>query len=54
MPYQQYLSVLILTGLASSGGDCRVGDMPGIFEDMSSYYDWIIRTMEESGYPYQY
>ena len=41
-------------GLASSGGNCETAEKPGIFEDMSMYHDWIVTTLEETGYPYQY
>ncbi|KAH3871591.1 chymotrypsinogen A-like [Dreissena polymorpha] len=42
-------------GIASSGGDCtKTTDSPGVFEDVTQYQDWILKTMEESGYPYQY
>lgn len=50
------LSMISLTypGLASSGGDCTTADEPGIFEDLSQYQDWILKTMEEAHYPYMY
>jgi len=41
-------------GIASSGGDCKKGDMPGIFEDVTVYTQWIKNTMEQAGFPYQY
>ncbi|XP_052789911.1 vitamin K-dependent protein C-like isoform X2 [Mya arenaria] len=41
-------------GLASSGGDCKTADKPGIFEDLSMYQDWIKATMEQANFPYQY
>lgn len=42
------------SGIASSGGNCTTADEPGIFEDVSLYSDWIKKTMEEAGYPYQF
>ncbi|XP_060571115.1 chymotrypsinogen A-like [Ruditapes philippinarum] len=41
-------------GIASSGGNCTTADEPGIFEDVTMYTEWIKKTMEEAGYPYQY
>jgi secreted trypsin-like serine protease len=41
-------------GIASSGGDCKLGNQPGVFEDVTKYSDWIKKTMEEAGFPYQY
>ncbi|XP_045213760.1 chymotrypsinogen A-like isoform X2 [Mercenaria mercenaria] len=43
-----------VTGIASSGGNCTTADEPGIFEDVTMYTDWIKKTMEEAGYPYQF
>lgn len=43
-----------IQGLASSGGDCRKANEPGIFEDVSMYSDWIKKTMEDAGYSYSY
>ncbi|KAH3869477.1 plasma kallikrein-like [Dreissena polymorpha] len=43
-----------IQGIASSGGDCTLANEPGIFEDVTKYQDWILKSMEEAGYPYQY
>ena len=42
------------TGIASSGGNCTLADEPSVFEDVSIYVEWIITTMEQAGYPYEY
>lgn len=44
----------MLTGLASSGGDCKKADQPSVFEDVPVYANWIKKTMEDAGYAYQY
>jgi len=48
------LSCTRFVGLASSGGNCTTADEPSNFEDVNMYSDWIKRTMEDAGYPYQY
>ncbi|KAH3847953.1 hypothetical protein DPMN_090289 [Dreissena polymorpha] len=41
-------------GIASSGGNCRTGHSPGIYEDVSKYTAWVRTTMENAGFPYAY
>lgn len=52
--FQQGYLFCWFSGIASSGGNCTTADEPGIFEDVSLYSDWIKKTMEEAGYPYQF
>lgn len=52
---QQGMTVLhFLSGIASSGGNCTLADEPSVFEDVSMYHEWILTTMENAGYPYEY
>ncbi|KAH3869460.1 ovochymase-1-like [Dreissena polymorpha] len=47
-------SVWYIQGVASSGGDCKTADEPGLFEDILVYRNWIQSTMAAAGYTYQY
>ncbi|KAL3875568.1 hypothetical protein ACJMK2_033509 [Sinanodonta woodiana] len=42
-----------IMGIASSGGNCKLHDEPGVFEDVTKYSDWVKKTMEDAGFPYQ-
>lgn len=47
-------SVIWFKGIASSGGNCTLANEPSVFEDVSMYVEWIITTMEQAGFPYEY
>ena len=51
---KQISNCLLFIGIAAGGGNCTLADEPGVFEDVSVYAEWIITTMEQAGYPYEY